>query len=599
MKKKRSIFLCLLATIMAIAYSCRDEYWMDMIPSSPNPTDAFDVSFARDLFEKDGKILALPKLGMEPESPKDSFATVATRMQLPDLKKSNIVLNWQKAFEWSDDRASYIEIPLSVGAKLLVVRTWKNVGDSIKHEHVYAECRLVFEQNLKSNEVQYYVVTLIGTKEYLKKKGGNIQKLHHKPDDNYTGLVYYSSLTGRVNRAYHYTNGKVSHKLFLKKVDDVINVDSLNIQSLSLVDISQTTRSYSSSSEFEPYYCVFCNHVHFSEGESCVVEITYCSECHSPIESCCCCYYCHRPDCICECFTCGFYPCRCCPICREYPCICRCVVCGYYPCICNENKCENCGQDPCQCCPSCYGYPCVCCPNCHTYPCVCCSVCHKNPCICEEDNCPGPICSVCGGTMSSARSANCPICNCGNELCEEIELFLENPGLYSVMTRSTVVPGPRPGPDYIFRVDQWVHINDIKNYNGIGYRTTVEKHVLSHVEMCDYLIERRDAFSLPVSGLLAVGVGLISDNLFKKMTVYLGAVGGKALACIGALFQAKSGLVKDYYQESLDEYNRNSPQQGGIVIVTQSTDANGDLPITYTSVEIYNDNGFLINRFLY
>lgn len=328
------------------------------------------------------------------------------RSDLPELKKSNIRLEWDNAREWSDNKAKYVEVPLNVGGKLYALKKWKQKNEKkTQNERSKVECMFVFEQKHGAEQVNSYIVTLIGTKEYLKKNKEKVKGLRHKPNDGkFTGYVYKSDLNGHIKQGYGYTDGKITHKIFSGHVFHNKEVpENVTYLQMSLFDMAVNASSYSSGWE---YYCPACGREHDEDYGGCDYIIEYCRNCNQPVDDCECCYSCGQYPCEC-CYNCGDYPCRCCYNCNQYPCQC-CYVCGEYPC---------------QCCKICKDYPCTCndskdCPNCGYDPCICCGVCHEYPCSCTPvtppQDCPGLKCPNCnniiGGTTQTRST--CGVCEC-------------------------------------------------------------------------------------------------------------------------------------------------------------------------------------------
>ena len=332
------------------------------------------------------------------------------RSALPKLKKSNFSPDWENIRKWSDNQKYYIEIPLTTNDKLYALKRWWKNEEKTNFERSAITCMLVFEQALNDtlSAPDCYMVTLIGTKQYLKRNKEHIKTLRHKPNDNtFTGFVYKSSLKGRIMQGYYYTDGNITHKVFRKSVFSETSLpENATFYNLEIVNLSSAPISYSSDWEDEMIECGICGEIH-SKFELCEVVVTYCSKCGRPADECECCWQC------------GQYPCQCCDECWNYPCIC-CPKCHYAFCRC----CTTCGNYPCTCqylCPECGYDPCICCPQCHKYPCECAPI---------PDDCDGPKCSVCGGLIQDGLQTrsiiSCPICQstkcpyCGKRHCTQV-----------------------------------------------------------------------------------------------------------------------------------------------------------------------------------
>ena len=459
MKKKILIALSLIALI--VGYSCQEDLGLAPIEQDVGTVGLsvgkLNAESARFLFDKMNGIVELPSWQREEDcndpncqtkhtnglSGKDSVLCEhdscthhgheythnynidkqmlhKARSTLPELKKSNIRMEWDNVREWSDTTFNYVEVPLNTGGKLYALKKWQKKDEKMQNERSKVECMLVFQQKRDSSRVECYMITLIGTKEYLKKGKNEVKELRHRPyNSKFTGFVYKSTLNGHIRQGWYYTDGKITHKVFSRQAlkNRVIPENAIYYK-MDMIDLSVNASTY--SADWEYYQCPFCNEWHnIDDYYDCDVVIEYCSNCNQPVDDCDCCYYC--------------------------------------------------GQSPCQCCYRCWEYPCICyklCSNCGLYPCECCSICHSYPCTCEdsETNCPGPKCPVCAGLIndnnSSTRAASpclvcsskeCPICQ--KRHCKEIHTLcdlisnaqaLKNTAsaIYNAM-RSVVADDPR------------------------------------------------------------------------------------------------------------------------------------------------------------
>lgn len=585
-------FILLFLLVIALGFSCQDDVFdnLDTVTITDSNELNSEQRTVKKIFENKVHTISLPILGSALVNGSASIDSTQINREMPKLNNNNIVLNWKKMRKWEEDKITYIEVPMNTGGKLFVTRTWKDKNASAQHEHTYAHCMLVIKQENYTKKIEYFVTTLIGTKDYLKQNGKRIKNLHHKPNDNaFTGLVYYSYLSGRIKEAYYYTDGKMTHKIFKKKLDKKSDSNSLYFQIVNLISPKSGAKGYTRS-ESEEFYCDYCKGMHSFDYPGCEGEtqIVNCKTCYNRIENCVCCYYCFQYPCICleqVCSYCGNDPCTCfsCPFCETDPCIC--------------DICEDCGNAPCTC-----GR----CPECGRVNCICCTVCIKYPCICNTENeCNGPKCSECGKYIASdplvRSTTTCEICRCTDELCEEIERFVNNPDLYSMLTRTNILPDPKPGPDYVYIGGKWVYFYSIAGYNGFAYQTSVWKSKLSHLDFIELLIKRRDAFKSPApGGIPSTAVALGTTGILDKFIKLMKSPTLKyTIKCSTVLFAAKTDLVTECYQNALDLYNKNSLSNGGYIIETAATDGGGDLPTTHTFVQIFTDKGLPLTSFTF
>lgn len=402
------------------------------------------------------------------------------RSALPKLKKSNFSPDWENIRKWSDNQKHYIEIPLTTNDKLYALKRWWKNEEKTNFERSAITCMLVFEQALNDtlSAPDCYMVTLIGTKQYLKRNKEHIKTLRHKPNDNtFTGFVYKSSLKGRIMQGYYYTDGNITHKVFRKSVFSETSLpENATFYNLEIVNLSSAPISYSSDWEDEMIECGICGEIH-SKYELCEVVVTYCSKCGRPADECECCWQCGQYPCQC-CDECWNYPCICCPKCHYAFCRC-CTTCGNYPCTC-QYLCQECGYDPC-----------VCCPQCHKYPCECAPI---------PDECDGPKCSVCGGLIQDGpqtrSNVQCPVClsvkcpYCGKRHCTQIhEDCDEIPNAQAIKnaTRATydhMLNAEKYGNSYIFSDFTDFIASNSQNENGmtLNYYEDEDKYLLRNLK---------------------------------------------------------------------------------------------------------------------
>lgn len=264
---------------------------------------------------------------------------------LPELKKSNIVLEWGKSRSWKEDSVSYVEVPMNMGGQMFALKKSKKAGEKMKHERTRVESMLVFRQVGKDAKLQCCVVTLVGHKSYLKKNSQKVKSMSHKPTDtNFSGYAMYTTVQGKILHALTYEDGKVMSKLtpIAKPADSTPEQYS----AISIFDMGANASTY--SIEWELEYCEDCRTWHYwFEDCNWYDDDDYpkiCEECRNFLQDCVCCSNCHRANCVC-CSVCGVPNCDYhCPDCGK-PLSTHCQVCGRCPCAC----CKNCGHDPCEC----------------------------------------------------------------------------------------------------------------------------------------------------------------------------------------------------------------------------------------------------------
>ena len=362
--------------LLVLGYSCQSDFfetekWVD--DSTGSLDDGLTVSAAKQFFENSYYQLDLPNFKSEKASEKCTDANCtehshahdtpppATRSLLPELKKSNIVIEWDKSIAWSDERASYVEVPLNVGGQLYALKQIKEAHKTMTHERTKAVCSLLIRKF--QNQTSCVIVTMMGHKLYLRKAKKETISVKTMKDIGFSGYMFYSDLAGNVRTAYRVENGeKVSFLRRMEKTESNSIPASSNVVSVSLFDMGVNSAAYTLTWEL----CDWCGKEH-DIWEDCPDDLWEGPGCGSL----------DPKTCTCYCPHCGFKECICYPVCVNChnpidACVC-CPVCGVPP----SRTCRVCGQ--------CYDH-CGCCKVCNSNPCECnlCKTCYKDPCICEK-----------------------------------------------------------------------------------------------------------------------------------------------------------------------------------------------------------------------
>lgn len=246
---------------------------------------------------------------------------------LPELKKSNIVLEWDKSYTWNDAHASYVEVPMNMGGQIFALKKEQKAGKIINHERSRTNCALIFQKD--NNRIYCYVSTFVREKKYKQKKNITYRTLK---EDKFTGIVFISETNGNTISGFRYEDGKITSKL--KKAINV--TDTSHITAVTLFDMSVNKAMYDTDWERQ---CMACGQYH-EAWEDCYTSDCYCgnphcgcSNCHCAVCQCCkecgavnnTCFYCGACKCLC----------RCCPYCNSDPCECYiCKKCWREPCVC-------------------------------------------------------------------------------------------------------------------------------------------------------------------------------------------------------------------------------------------------------------------------
>lgn len=197
--------------LLLLGYSCQGDFfeagkWVDESTGSLN--GGLTVSAAKLFFENRYYQLDLPSFKSEKvlETCTDAACTEhshahdtpppATRFLLPELKKSNIVIEWDKSVAWSDERASYVEVPLNIGGQLYALKQIKEAHKTMTHERTKAVCSLLIRKF--QDHTSCVIVTMMGHKLYLRKAKKETISVKNMQDIDFSGYMFYSDLSGNV-----------------------------------------------------------------------------------------------------------------------------------------------------------------------------------------------------------------------------------------------------------------------------------------------------------------------------------------------------------------------------------------------------------------
>lgn len=354
--KKKMILVSLLTIV--IGYACQNEFIeneesVDKVLTRSLNED-LSVASAKHFFETNIHALKLPDFKTKVDSVNDkeymdhyskhSKEVSMTHSSLPDLKKANVRLEWDKSSVWSDEYASYVEIPMNAGGQIYALKKIKKGTDELKHERTKANFKFVFRKTHGYNEPVCEIVTIIGHKDYLRRNKAKISVLKYNMEgSDFSGYIFHSDINGKPKKAYVYENGKITSVLRVAKVPTPASTS--NAISISLFDMGMNMSSYSLDWEV----CSMCGKEH-EWWEECEL---FCPDCGAM----------DPETCTCFCPSCGFRECVCYPICEK---------CGYV-------------IEACICCPVC-GPNYISCPTCHrcAVHCECCKICLNNPCECPK-----------------------------------------------------------------------------------------------------------------------------------------------------------------------------------------------------------------------
>ena len=185
---KKSLFKIFGTVIVVLAFICscqKDESILDK-------EDALTIEEARNWFETNNSpILLLNNSGSVNNK-------LSVSVQKP---KKNIILqnDWEHAFTSKKGHIEVVEVALKsdgrIGhASMSSINKWnstKNQG------YLISLSRLVVIKNKKENNIESYIMTMIGETSYLEKKNFQLySNTYLKKDKDFSGMVFFHTVKG-------------------------------------------------------------------------------------------------------------------------------------------------------------------------------------------------------------------------------------------------------------------------------------------------------------------------------------------------------------------------------------------------------------------
>lgn len=309
MKRKKIIPLGV-ALLLLIYYSCRD-YGLDNNSTQSNDYPiSFSIGEAQEFFEMNATDLA-------PLSFKEKTQSRNTLNVHPEMSP-----DWGKAIISGHKGVTLIEIPLRSTSTVHVARQIYHNQKHVYTCEVPAGRRLVIAKR-SDNEIDMFVTTIIPEIQGTRDKDPHtlIENFKYLGGNNFTGMVFCSTLEGKFVKAFGYTNGKLNGTLCTRitnQGDSLCSQENSNYEHMRFNEVqTNVSRAFSSienssirkcehgyayalpGDDLEEVIVVVCPYCGTRDGCVC----PKCIYCGAKERNCLCvrCAFCHKktPECTC------------------------------------------------------------------------------------------------------------------------------------------------------------------------------------------------------------------------------------------------------------------------------------------------------------
>lgn len=178
-------------------YSCRKESSIEVSVSTSDVTEILSIKSAQVWYEN-----------THPKNTKSSTKTEST-----DIYESLGVLksfdpDWKNATSYIKNAKTIIEIPINFPDKISFLNHAVERGGFDFTKSASIVKYLIIKD---SNSYKAYLMTIIGDSSYLKNDRSKLLKNNYKGrESDFSGILIYSTVEGKVISFYQYTNGKIT-----------------------------------------------------------------------------------------------------------------------------------------------------------------------------------------------------------------------------------------------------------------------------------------------------------------------------------------------------------------------------------------------------
>ena len=210
-------------SVLGMLFACADQMLLDnenpAVRQAKNKNQELTVSVARQWFESK----------YTPVVPTRSVDGTE-RLQKP---------YWEKAKEHNRKRYEVVETPiLSQGVHVVMDRETAAYWESgMKSDFIRNTIRMVVLRDKKKGTTRSFIMTFVGTLEYLKKTRtiGKNSYLYRQPD--FSGSVLFHELDGTFMNGWRYSEGKIVATLSAISNDEQQAMDTLGVQTRAEVEV--------------------------------------------------------------------------------------------------------------------------------------------------------------------------------------------------------------------------------------------------------------------------------------------------------------------------------------------------------------------------
>ncbi|MDR0893947.1 MAG: hypothetical protein LBN06_01400 [Prevotellaceae bacterium] len=134
-----------------------------------------------------------------------------------------INFDWDNAKTYEKDTLSTVEVPIIEGWPVLFAdeRTMEKLLDGEEIDSLHSLARLVIETNSKQKTTRSFIMTFVGSYEYLTAAKPLRNNTYLKREPDFDGTVLFYAVEGDFINGWKYKKGQITEKIIQKREDNV------------------------------------------------------------------------------------------------------------------------------------------------------------------------------------------------------------------------------------------------------------------------------------------------------------------------------------------------------------------------------------------
>ncbi|MDR0989033.1 MAG: hypothetical protein LBM06_06195 [Prevotellaceae bacterium] len=191
--------ICTIVAIGCLFFTCTEN---DLFDPFSDTNDTTQIVTAREWFE-------------------DIYGvSVETRVPGDSIMSSAITFDWDNAQTYKKGNSETVEVPIKDGWSLLITdeTTGEQLLDGARIDSLYNLTRLVIETNRKEDTTRSFIMTFVGSYDYLTSAKSLRKNSYLKRASDFDGTVLFYTVESDFMNGWRYQKGKIIASLSPRKV---------------------------------------------------------------------------------------------------------------------------------------------------------------------------------------------------------------------------------------------------------------------------------------------------------------------------------------------------------------------------------------------